>query len=284
MLQELEKFRVLVDSGSFTSGSLALGITQPALSTSIKKLEHDLGLQLVLRTGKGLIITQAGEEVYDSAKRLKLEISNLNQRLMSSERTLKIGMIDSIGVLLFSHNQHLQQSLEVTVDNSKRLTNDVLMDRLDMAFITNPQTSIEKGLEVKLVGSEKFVLVSSLKDAEEIKNKIQSTQTLPNFLTYNAESTTHQLITQLLEDSAIKPQTIFRSTNPELLKLLVLRNKGVALLPKILVRKEIENRQLAVIDTLSFRRSITAIYRSDKKFSSDLESLFKKIKQLLAKE
>ena len=49
----------VVEFGSFTKAADALHITQPALSRQVKQLEEELGLELLLREGRGIRITDA---------------------------------------------------------------------------------------------------------------------------------------------------------------------------------------------------------------------------------
>jgi DNA-binding transcriptional LysR family regulator len=59
-LRRLRYFTTLVDEGHFGRAAAALHISQPALSAEIRKLEHDLGLQLFVRSRRGTRPTDAG--------------------------------------------------------------------------------------------------------------------------------------------------------------------------------------------------------------------------------
>ena len=60
-LTTLRYFSVLASRGHMTRAARELGVTQPALSAMLKKLEAELGAQLGHRTGKGVELTQAGQ-------------------------------------------------------------------------------------------------------------------------------------------------------------------------------------------------------------------------------
>ncbi|MET9325263.1 LysR family transcriptional regulator [Tsukamurella sp. NPDC003166] len=66
-LRRLRNFVVLVRRGHFGEAAADLHITQPALSQQVKKLERDLGVELVLRGGRGFALTAAGEYLARSA-------------------------------------------------------------------------------------------------------------------------------------------------------------------------------------------------------------------------
>lgn len=65
---QLETFIVVADLGSFNKAAEALYITPPAVTKQINLLEKDLGLQLFIRTHRGLALTEAGKSMYKDAK------------------------------------------------------------------------------------------------------------------------------------------------------------------------------------------------------------------------
>ena len=67
-IKQLEYFVATCDRGSFNKAAEALYITPPAVTKQINLLEGDLGLQLFVRTHRGLILTEAGKSLYKDAK------------------------------------------------------------------------------------------------------------------------------------------------------------------------------------------------------------------------
>lgn len=65
---QLETFIVVADLGSFNKAAEALYITPPAVTKQINLLEKDLGLQLFVRTHRGLALTEAGKSLYKDAR------------------------------------------------------------------------------------------------------------------------------------------------------------------------------------------------------------------------
>ena len=65
---QLETFIVVADMGSFNKAAEALYITPPAVTKQINLLEKDLGIQLFVRTHRGLLLTEAGKSLYKDAK------------------------------------------------------------------------------------------------------------------------------------------------------------------------------------------------------------------------
>jgi DNA-binding transcriptional LysR family regulator len=69
-LEAIGLFARLVERGSFSAVAREWGIGQPAVSKQIAALEKYLGVQLVLRTSRSVVITDAGQAFYESSKAL----------------------------------------------------------------------------------------------------------------------------------------------------------------------------------------------------------------------
>ncbi|MEO0888995.1 MAG: LysR family transcriptional regulator, partial [Pseudomonadota bacterium] len=67
LLPDLASFILVVNEGSFTAAAKQLGVTPSALSKLITRLEQALSVKLFERTTRKLIITQAGQKVYDQS-------------------------------------------------------------------------------------------------------------------------------------------------------------------------------------------------------------------------
>ncbi|WP_141761960.1 LysR family transcriptional regulator, partial [Kytococcus sp. HMSC28H12] len=69
-LRDLEYLVALGDHGSFGRAAEACGVSQPTLSTQVKKLEAALGCALVERAGRTTRLTPAGEQIAGRARRM----------------------------------------------------------------------------------------------------------------------------------------------------------------------------------------------------------------------
>jgi DNA-binding transcriptional LysR family regulator len=81
--RQLAAVQAVAEYRSFIAAAAHLGISQPALTLSIKRLEHTLGLPLFLRTTRQVTITAAGREFVAMAERvfndLKLGMRSLHE-------------------------------------------------------------------------------------------------------------------------------------------------------------------------------------------------------------
>ncbi|MCJ8010283.1 LysR family transcriptional regulator [Paenibacillus sp. KQZ6P-2] len=69
-LHALRLFHVIASTGSVTRASELLNISQPAITSQIKKFEKEIALTLLIPQGRGIALTDAGEQIAVLAKRL----------------------------------------------------------------------------------------------------------------------------------------------------------------------------------------------------------------------
>src|ERR1051325_1738906 len=68
--RQLEAFCAVVELRSFSLAAERLGVTQPAVSLQVRALEKRLGSQLLDRSGRRVVPTEAGERLYRGPQRL----------------------------------------------------------------------------------------------------------------------------------------------------------------------------------------------------------------------
>jgi DNA-binding transcriptional LysR family regulator len=115
MIDKLDVFIALAKERHFGRAAEALGITQPSVSSAIRQLEDQLGVQLVFRGSRFMGLTPEGQRVLDHAKRIAGDMRLLREE-MRAVRTglsgnLRLGVIptalpmvaDLTGVFLQAH-------------------------------------------------------------------------------------------------------------------------------------------------------------------------------------
>lgn len=251
MDDRLQKFAALVEAGSYTKAARNLHISQPALSVAISKLEKLLKTRLIESSGRqGLTLTEAGKLVYEAALEHRATEHNLQLLLagMSEEKVqLRIGMIDSIATLLCSQEEPLksleqQTELGLFVANSSSLRAAVLSDQIDIAVVVANKDEDDK-LKTAAVGTENLTLVCHASSAKAFQTMLDAGQKLP-FIAYLQTSMTHRIVTSALERDGIGMTTILYSTSPDVMLQMVLRGRGVAVLPENLVKRHIVSGEL----------------------------------------
>jgi len=97
MIDKLEMFIALANEGHFGRAAEACGVTQPTLSSAIKQLEDQLGVQLVFRGSRFQGLTPEGRRVLDRARRIVGDTRALRDEMRALRSgltgTLRIGVI-----------------------------------------------------------------------------------------------------------------------------------------------------------------------------------------------
>lgn len=268
MEDRLKKFARLVDAGSFTKAAEEMHISQPALSAAIKKLERELRVPLLTRANP-IRLTDAGAIAYTAAKELAVSMSTLSLKIAEQAHKrphISLGMIDSVADAFFGYSagfDRLEQQADVSivVNNSRYLAEAVLRDEVDIALIAEKKNHIHESLTAAHIGTEPLLVVCHPALYERTMHAIAEGK-LPQFISYDQPSTTHQLIEDEFAKYELQPQTMLSSTSPDIMLKLALTQKGVAALPYFLVKPCLANGQLEPLrigDTYVLERHIDTI-------------------------
>ena len=164
--RKLEIFAAVADNRSFSRAAQQLYMAQPAVSIAVRKLEESLGLQLLDRSGRDVMLTIEGEEVLRRARRILQESAEL-LATSSSMRDLIQGELniacpsmlatyylpDLLSAFL---NEHSGLSAAVTQAGTERVETLLLEDRVEIGVTHREQQSNDLDL-IPLV-QEKMVL------------------------------------------------------------------------------------------------------------------------------
>ncbi|WP_172993706.1 LysR family transcriptional regulator, partial [Lactobacillus helveticus] len=103
--KSLHYFLQLIDTMNYTQAAQILGITQPALTQQVKKLEHAIGAPLFCQMGKKLYLTEAGKEMETAAVELLNTIngvvSDIQEYTQADKGNISVGILNSLQSNIF---------------------------------------------------------------------------------------------------------------------------------------------------------------------------------------
>ena len=114
-LQQLKYIIKIVECGSITEAARQLYITQPSLSTAVKELEEELGIEIFYRTNKGVSLTTDGSEFLSYARQIIEQTELLEQRYMGKKPSKKLCSI-STQHYAFAVNVFVELLMDLDVD------------------------------------------------------------------------------------------------------------------------------------------------------------------------
>jgi DNA-binding transcriptional LysR family regulator len=150
-LSEMRTLQVAVEAGTFTAAAKRLGVTQPAVSRQLAKLEARLGVALFERNARRLALTPAGERLYSFAEETLRGFERVMQALEAGSKSLqgelRIGASTTLGdflvptwVRMFSQlNPGLMP--QVFVSDSDAVAADVQDGSVEVGFIGREPSS-----------------------------------------------------------------------------------------------------------------------------------------------
>ena len=166
-LQHLVSFLALAEELHFGRAAQRLHFAQPTLSEQIRTLEQELGVELVLRLPRKVVLTQAGEVLAAEGRRL---VAQLDRAVTSTVRAargevgrLAVGATSSAVVGLLPpvirafRQRHPDVALEVVESPIVKALDELLAERVDLAFVRTPVPDAAVASEVVL--SEPWVAV-----------------------------------------------------------------------------------------------------------------------------
>jgi len=170
-LTTLRQFAIIAEMGHMTRAAQKLGITQPALSAMVKKLEAEVGTALLDRTGRGVSLTEAGRVFLDHATtsvRWADDALAAVRELVGLERgSIRVGG----GATAVSHllpravsavrKAHPAIRFFVRESGSRAVADAVLSGELDLGIVTTPITGPDSDelMTVATVRDELLLLV-----------------------------------------------------------------------------------------------------------------------------
>lgn len=165
-LRQLEVFVAVAEELHFGRAAKRMHMAQPPISRHIRRLEEEVGAQLLLRSGRGVEITPPGQAFLDEARATisqALRAARVAQQVARGETGhLRIGHIDSASSELLPtalrafHDQYHDVRLLLKESRSTSLVQAVRNGQLDVAFVRPPVT--HDGLQSEVVVDEPLIL------------------------------------------------------------------------------------------------------------------------------
>ncbi len=168
-LRDLRYFEAIADLQHLGRASKALHRTQPALSSSIRRLERDCGATLFERSGRGIRLTEAGRVLLRWARQMRLDVEDARQELAAIGAGLaghvRIGIVPTAAQFLLPAvaRQLLLEAPQVTLRTVVGLI-DTLNPRLragELDLVVGTETVPEPGYVSRLLAQDEIVVAAS---------------------------------------------------------------------------------------------------------------------------
>ena len=288
-LASLQVFQTVARERSFSRAAEKLYRTQPAISISIRKLEDWVGQPLFVRGSGARTLTDAGSLLLEYADRmlnLREEIQKGIRELRGLERGhVSIGVNESsIHALLpaLERFRKLHPGILIRVHRvfSRDVPREVLNHHLDVGVISYlPEaselaaTEFHRDALTLVVWPEHRLARRREVDISELGDE--------SFVAHIVESPYRQSVVQMFARHRVPLHTDIEMPTIESIKLFVEMKKGIAIVPKMCVEREIRRGALREVRLKQMRieRRLYLVYRRDRALKAAAQEMINAIRQ-----
>jgi DNA-binding transcriptional LysR family regulator len=275
---QLEFFVTVVEEGSFSKAALRVYRTQPAVSIAIRRLEEEIGAPLFERSQKTPVLTDAGELLYDYAKRI-LSLRDQAFNVVAELKSLQLGRVriganESTSLYLLPHlileyrALHPNVLVEIFRQSSERLPREVLDRNVDFAVMAFEP--VDGDLESFPVSQDELVLITH-PEHYLAKRESVTVEELGNqpFLAHNVKTGSRYKVMETFAQHHTPLNITLELATVETIKRFVQLKIGLAFVPRMCVAEELDRGSLVSVpvNDLSYVRTLWVTHRRGMTFS-----------------
>src|SRR5882757_2218008 len=238
-LYQIRQFVAVAETGSFTKGASRAGVSQPAISAAVAKLEEDMGQKLLDRRQGSVVPTSAGSRLLDAAREILLACNTIKStlRATSAPQTLRVGVLRTLptvhvaGVLRAFRQAHPDIQIELFEGPREELEKRLEQKKLDVC-LTSVNDAAASKTSVALFTEPYVLAVSQNHRFAKLRSvTLDDLQGEPFILRTSCE--TFQDTTALLIARGIRTRLVYRTDQDDRALGLVAAGIGVALMPAL---------------------------------------------------
>ena len=281
-LSSLKLFRDIVQTRSFSRAAGMNGFSQSAASQQVQELERGLGVTLLDRSRRPLVVTPAGRLYADFCRDVLRRRVELDEALgllkHASPGAVRVASIYSVGLSemvelekRFAARQP-EAGLEVQYLQPAKVYAAVLADQADLGLVSYPHSTRE--IEVIPWRQEEMVLATApdhplAKKAAEIRGAIPVEDlNAVDFVGFDEELPIRSAVDRFLKEAGVEVNLTVHFDNIEMVKEAVAHRVGVSIMPHRVMREDIRQKRLAAIRIAgaALYRPLGIIHRKKKRF------------------
>jgi LysR family transcriptional regulator, carnitine catabolism transcriptional activator len=241
-VRQLETLVAIADARSFSEAAARLGISQPSLSETVKRVEEELGVRVFERTTRSLSLTPEGEHAVivarEAVRDFRLALESIADRTQGRRGRLSVAALPSVAcaVLPFAIKTFRPRypGIEVRVHDvlHERAVDMVLDGVADLALSIRPAERAE--LRFDELGSDKMLLVCGADHALAQRKQIRWCDLAPfPFIALAKTSSVRRLTDAAFTHCDLNPEPAFTVEQIPSAAALVEAGLGVTALPAL---------------------------------------------------
>lgn len=282
-IRHLQTFIAIVELSGFTKAADNLGYAQSTITSHIQILEDEIGASLFDRLGKKIVLTDVGRKLVPYAKQMLdiyKEIKNINSEPDEVSGDLIIGAGESLstyrlGKILKQFKKSFPK-VNIILKNSicSDLRNRLYTGEFDIVFTIEPLVE-DKDVIVKNLRDESMVVIGDPNsDLEFLRGKLENQVSKESIIFSENGCSCRVSFESYLKLKKIRYTNPLEFSSIETIKKCVMNGLGIAVLPLYVVKKEVKNGTLKMIELEEFDKySTQLIYHKNKSKSIAMNKL-----------
>ena len=276
-LYPLKVFQMVANERSFSRAAEKLLRTQPAVSLAIQRLELELEERLIDRSGKDLLLTDAGKIVLEYTRRFE----NLESDMMNSLAELRdksagqliVGANESTTLYMLKYIEEFRRlypriKVRVRRSLSSKIPSQLLDGDLELGLISyDPE---DDRIISRVIFRDHLTFVVSPKHRLSGREEVSITELGgETFIAHNVMSPYRQIVLREFQRHKVALNMDVEMPTVESIRILVQRNEGVAFLPKLCVEQELSAGTLkgVRVKEMVVNRDIRLVYPAKRALS-----------------
>lgn len=290
--RDLRYLVALADHKHFGRAATASFVSQPTLSTQIRKLEDELGVSLVERAPRRVMLTPIGREIAERARKVIAEVEQMGEIARRSQDpeagTVRLGIFPTLAPYLLPHvlpavrKRFPRLELLLVEEKTDQILARLRDGRLDAGVLALPVHDDQ--LQVEPLFDEPFVLAVPQQHALAQRGSLK------------LRDLDHQHLLLLEEGHCLRDQALdvchmagaderdgFRATSLETLRQMVAAGVGITLLPVLAVQPPVPvsgDIQLLPFQGEAPHRRIAMVWRRSSAMAEFLQQLAGELRRL----
>lgn len=273
-LRHLEIYVKVVETGSMSTASKELFVTQPTISGAISELEKEYNVLLFERLNKRIYITKEGEKLYLYARKMLSIAEDMERQIGSDEDNspIRIGATVTIGTCMLPEyiNKFSGHSPNVNISNTRNIEHLVLSNKLDIGLVEG-RVSSEDIRAIPFMKDEMMFICRKDHKLSKRKNvNLEEVLQYPLVLR-EKDSGTRMIIDEAIESKDdLKANVIWNCNNTQAIINAILSKIGVSILSPSLIKGYNELCAIRIKD-VRIERDFQLIIHKDKYITNKLQ-------------
>ncbi len=267
ILSRLITFVRIIDAGGITRASEQVSLTQPAVSKQLRALEAEVGAQLIVRKGRRVVPTPAGEVLYHYAKRIQQLIDQAHEAVSEVGRPgqgeIHVGAVSTVAVFTLPQvlstftAQFPGVRVHVRIGEIQQTLEGVIREELAVAVVTVPVAHPQVDSVPLFSDPVRLVVAPARMKTLVLPLDLADLANL-DFISYQYPSRFRSFVDGVLEQQGVIPKVRMEFNSHEVVKSMVKVGLGVAMVPDSVVRDDIAAGELVALAV----RGLPAIERT----------------------